>query len=83
VGKNALEEKLPELQRALQDCQQTVDKMRKERHVAWEQWRTAHEESASSRLLRQHMQAEQQLQRALDAAMGQMQVHMLHKQPFY
>lgn len=69
-----LEEKLPAVKRAVEECYDVVRKTAKERAAAWEQWQAAQEESSSSRLLRQHIQAEQQLQRAMDCAIGQMQV---------
>lgn len=82
AGRNFLEEKLPELHQAVQDCHEAVRKAAEERTAAWEQWKAAHEESGSSRLLRQHMRAEQQLQQAVNSAMGHMQVAVvIHTSP--
>lgn len=78
AGKTVLEEKLAEVQQAIRDCQEEVNQKEKQRNAAWEQWRAAHEESSSSRLLLQHIRAEQQLKQAVDSAMGQLKVPMIH-----
>jgi hypothetical protein len=58
----------------VQDCQRAVSESAKKLTTAWEKWKAADEDSRSSRMLLQHIRAEQQLQRAVDVAMDQLQV---------
>ena len=75
VGQNALEEKLPVAREEVQECSEVVRKASNERTEAWAQWKAAHDESASCRLLQQHLRAEQQLQRAVASSTSHMQVY--------
>jgi hypothetical protein len=65
LGTRALEQQLPELAREVEARQGAAAAAAEVAAAAWRRWRSAHGAYAQSCMLRVHMRAEQQLQRAL------------------